>query len=70
MRRVLRREGFVPMPKRGKGDHEVWKHPDGRLVVLDPGKDPPPLGTFKRILQMAGLSEDLFRKGGGQRGKG
>jgi len=50
----------------------VWKHPDGRLVVLDPGEDPPPIGTFKKILRDAGLPEAPFRERGkaGKRKKG
>ncbi|MFC0595370.1 hypothetical protein ACFFFP_04200 [Thermus composti] len=35
----------------------MWKHPDGRMVVLDPV----PLGTFKRILKAAGIPEEMFR---------
>ncbi|WP_460387964.1 type II toxin-antitoxin system HicA family toxin [Thermus thalpophilus] len=48
--------GFSPQPRRGKGDHEVWKHPDGRIVVLDPGNDPPPVGTFNEDLEASGNS--------------
>lgn len=61
LRKILKQMGFSLQPRRGKGDHEVWKHPDGRMVVLDPGKDPPPLGTFKRILKAAGIPEEMFR---------
>uniref|UniRef100_A0A7V4A0K6 Type II toxin-antitoxin system HicA family toxin n=1 Tax=Thermus tengchongensis TaxID=1214928 RepID=A0A7V4A0K6_9DEIN len=64
LRRWLRQAGFELQPGRGKGDHEVWKHPDGRLVILDPGKDPPPLGTFKKMLRDAGLPEEPFRERG------
>ncbi|MCS6869588.1 type II toxin-antitoxin system HicA family toxin [Thermus sp.] len=72
LRRWLRQAGFEPQSERGKGDHEVWKHPDGRLVVLDPGEDPPPIGTFKKILRDAGLPEAPFRERGkaGKRKKG
>jgi hypothetical protein len=29
--------------------------------VLDPGRDPPPIGTFKQILKQAGIPEEIFR---------
>lgn len=57
LRKILRQLGFSPQPRRGKGDHEIWKHPDGRMVVLDPV----PLGTFKRILKATGIPEEMFR---------
>jgi predicted RNA binding protein YcfA (HicA-like mRNA interferase family) len=32
-------EGFVYLPKRGKGSHERWRHPSlGRTLTI-PGKD-------------------------------
>ena len=35
--RDLRDAGFVPLPNRGKGDHERWEHPQvpGTQVGLD-----------------------------------
>ena len=38
LRADLRRHGFVRLKGRGKGDHEVWRHPTGVPVQLD-GKD-------------------------------
>jgi predicted RNA binding protein YcfA (HicA-like mRNA interferase family) len=38
LRADLRKHGFVRLKGRGKGDHEVWKHPTGARVGLD-GKD-------------------------------
>ncbi|NET50516.1 MAG: type II toxin-antitoxin system HicA family toxin [Merismopedia sp. SIO2A8] len=35
----LTREGFVFLPKRGKGSHERWKHPILRKTLTVPGKD-------------------------------
>ncbi|MFZ8813028.1 MAG: type II toxin-antitoxin system HicA family toxin [Thermus aquaticus] len=32
--RKLERLGFRPLPRRGKGGHRVYVHPDGRRVVL------------------------------------
>ncbi len=33
------REGFVHLPKRGKGSHERWRHPLIRKTLTIPGKD-------------------------------
>lgn len=33
------REGFVYLPKRGKGSHERWRHPQLRKTLTIPGKD-------------------------------
>lgn len=35
----LAREGFVYLPKRGKGSHERWRHPLIRKTLTIPGKD-------------------------------
>jgi predicted RNA binding protein YcfA (HicA-like mRNA interferase family) len=35
----VQREGFVYLPKRGKGSHERWRHPLLRKVLTIPGKD-------------------------------
>ncbi|NEP54682.1 MAG: type II toxin-antitoxin system HicA family toxin [Moorea sp. SIO3C2] len=35
----LSREGFIYLPKRGKGSHERWKHPLLRKTLTVPGKD-------------------------------
>lgn len=32
-------EGFVYLPKRGKGSHERWRHPLLRKTLTIPGKD-------------------------------
>jgi predicted RNA binding protein YcfA (HicA-like mRNA interferase family) len=32
-------EGFVYLPKRGKGSHERWRHPILRKTLTIPGKD-------------------------------
>lgn len=31
----LLRAGFTLVPKRGKGDHAYFEHPDGVIVILD-----------------------------------
>ncbi|MBE9114451.1 type II toxin-antitoxin system HicA family toxin [Lusitaniella coriacea LEGE 07157] len=33
------REGFVYLPKRGKGSHERWRHPLIRKTLTIPGND-------------------------------
>jgi predicted RNA binding protein YcfA (HicA-like mRNA interferase family) len=33
------REGFVYLPKRGKGSHERWRHPILKKTLTVPGKD-------------------------------
>lgn len=33
------REGFLYLPKRGKGSHERWRHPLLRKTLTIPGKD-------------------------------
>lgn len=38
LRADLRANGFARLKGRGKGDHEVWKHPTGVRAGLD-GKD-------------------------------
>ncbi|MCY7323331.1 MAG: type II toxin-antitoxin system HicA family toxin [Phormidesmis sp. CAN_BIN36] len=35
----IAREGFVCLPKRGKGNHERWQHPLLRKTLTIPGKD-------------------------------
>jgi predicted RNA binding protein YcfA (HicA-like mRNA interferase family) len=35
----VKREGFVFLPKRGKGSHERWKHPLLSQTLTIPGKD-------------------------------
>ncbi len=35
----LEREGFIYLPKRGKGSHERWRHPLLRKTLTIPGKD-------------------------------
>lgn len=32
-------EGFIYLPKRGKGSHERWQHPLLRKTLTIPGKD-------------------------------
>lgn len=55
----LMRAGFVEV--RQSGSHKVLRHPDGRqtYVAMHPGTLP--IGTFRKILKQAALSEEQFR---------
>ena len=33
------REGFIDLPKRGKGSHQRWRHPLLEKTLTIPGKD-------------------------------
>ena len=35
----ITREGFIYLPKRGKGSHERWQHPLIGKTLTIPGKD-------------------------------
>lgn len=35
----IAREGFVYLPKRGKGSHERWRHPQLRKTLTISGQD-------------------------------
>ncbi|MEH1875001.1 type II toxin-antitoxin system HicA family toxin [Nostoc sp.] len=35
----IAREGFVYLPKRGKGSHERWRHSLIKKILTIPGKD-------------------------------
>jgi predicted RNA binding protein YcfA (HicA-like mRNA interferase family) len=35
----IAREGFIYLPKRGKGSHERWQHPLIKKNLTIPGKD-------------------------------
>ena len=60
----IAREGFIYLPKRGKGSHESWRHPLLRKTLTIPGKDGDnvPLYLEKQLAQLltelAELRED------------
>ena len=62
VRRLLRSLGYEPLPKRGKGSHEQWRHPlTGRWTTLSwKTNDLVPTGTVKRIATDLGLSTAEF----------
>ncbi|WP_346732940.1 type II toxin-antitoxin system HicA family toxin [Planktothrix agardhii] len=39
MKAQILREGFIYLPKRGKGSHQRWRHPLLRKTLTIPGKD-------------------------------
>jgi predicted RNA binding protein YcfA (HicA-like mRNA interferase family) len=59
--RVANLLGFTRIDQ--KGSHELWQHPDGRIVVipLHGGREiGPPL--FFKILKQIGISLDEFQR--------
>jgi predicted RNA binding protein YcfA (HicA-like mRNA interferase family) len=50
----ITREGFVYLPKRGKGSHERWRHPLLRKTLTIPGKDGDdvPIYLEKQLIQL------------------
>ena len=58
--RVLRKNGFAPVSQ--KGNHQKWRHADGRqAIVAQHGSKPIPIGTLKSIIKGSGLDADDFR---------
>ena len=54
-------EGFVYLPKRGKGSHERWRHPLMRKTLTISGKDGDdvPLYLEKQLAKLLIELEDL-----------
>lgn len=54
-------EGFVYLPKRGKGSHERWRHPLLRRTLTIPGKDGDdvPLYLEKQLAKLLAELEEL-----------
>jgi len=57
----IAREGFVYLPKRGKGSHERWQHPLSRKTLTIPGKDGDdvPLYLEKQLAKLLTELEEL-----------
>jgi predicted RNA binding protein YcfA (HicA-like mRNA interferase family) len=58
VKRALRNAGWDLL--RTAGSHEIWAHPDGKLVVIPGGgKDnlEVPVGTLAKIRKRTGLKE-------------
>lgn len=58
--KVLTSLGFVS--RSGKGNHVVFKHPDGRRTVITSHNRPVRIGTLRAILKQADISTDEFLK--------
>ncbi|HEY9621903.1 MAG TPA: type II toxin-antitoxin system HicA family toxin [Crinalium sp.] len=57
----IAREGFVYLPKRGKGSHERWQHPLLRQTLTIPGKDGDdvPLYLEKQLAKLLSILKEL-----------
>ncbi len=57
----IKREGFIYLPKRGKGSHERWQHPLLRKTLTVPGKDGDdvPLYLEKQLAKLLTALEEL-----------
>jgi predicted RNA binding protein YcfA (HicA-like mRNA interferase family) len=57
----IAREGFMYLPKRGKGSHERWQHPLLRKTLTIPGKDGDdvPFYLEKQLTQLLTKLKDL-----------
>lgn len=60
--RALEQDGF--MYRRAKGSQRVYRHQDGRRVVIHyhHGGDTLPMGTVRQIIEAAGWTEEDFRR--------
>jgi predicted RNA binding protein YcfA (HicA-like mRNA interferase family) len=60
----VEREGFVYLPKRGKGSHSRWRHPLLGKTMTIPGKDGDDVPTYlekqlaKLLTELEQLRED------------
>ena len=63
--KVLRRLGFEPAPKRGKGSHSAFmkRTEEKTRLVIVPHRDEIPRGTLFAIIEQAGLSKKEFIEG-------
>lgn len=57
----IAREGFVYLPKHGKGSHERWRHPLLRKTLTIPGKDGDDVPPYleKPLAQLLSELEEL-----------
>jgi predicted RNA binding protein YcfA (HicA-like mRNA interferase family) len=60
--KVLRSAGFEDAPKRGKGSHlaMIKRSIEGLRLVIIPERKSIPRGTFRAIIDQAGMSRDEF----------
>lgn len=64
MKAQIAREGFVYLPKRGKGSHERWQHPLLRKTLTIPGKDgnDVPLYLEKQLAKLLAALKDIRKE--------
>ena len=57
----ITREGFIFLPKRGKGSHERWRHPLLKKTLTISGKDGDdvPLYLEKQLTKLLSELEEL-----------
>ena len=57
----IAREGFVYLPKRGKGSHERWRHPLLKKTMTIPGKDGDDVPPYleKQLAELLAQLEDF-----------
>ncbi|BAU64336.1 YcfA family protein [Stanieria sp. NIES-3757] len=60
----LSNEGFVYLPKRGKGSHERWRHPLLNKTLTVPGKngDDVPMYLEKQLVKLLAELDKLREK--------
>jgi predicted RNA binding protein YcfA (HicA-like mRNA interferase family) len=60
--KALQSDGFVL--KRTRGSHRIYRHPDGRRVVVAYHRlsDTFPIGTLKAMIADAGWTEDDLKR--------
>ncbi len=60
----IAREGFVYLPKHGKGSHERWRHPLLRKTLTIPGKngDDVPIYLEKQLAKLLTVLEELRKE--------
>lgn len=60
----MAREGFVHLPKRGKGSHQRWKHPLLNKTLTISGKDGDDVPPYleKQLLKLLNELEQLRRE--------
>lgn len=61
----IAREGFIHLPKRGKGSHERWKHPLLRKTLTISGKDGDDVSLYleKQLGKLLAELEELRKDG-------
>jgi predicted RNA binding protein YcfA (HicA-like mRNA interferase family) len=60
----INREGFIYLPKRGKGSHERWRHPLLKQTLTIPGKDGDDVSLYleKQLAQLLIKLEELRKE--------